>query len=148
MVPCEKHGNEESPAFSKSNGSEIWVLLLEKCYAKMYGTYENIEAGQTIEAIKDLTGAPGKSIKNTGDLNLIWDFILTNERKNYVLTCGSQTDDRGMETKKESGIVSSHAYGILNAREVKSKQIWLNIIRLNMPLRTFFYQLTKENWHD
>jgi hypothetical protein len=69
-----------------------------------------------------LTGAPGKSIKNDGDLDLVWDFIITNERKNFILTCGSQSDDRGLETKKESGIVSSHAYGILDAREVKSKE--------------------------
>lgn len=56
----------------------------------MYGTYENIEAGQTVEAIKDLTGAPGKSIKNNeGDVNLVWDFIISNERKKFLLTCGS-----------------------------------------------------------
>lgn len=64
------------------------MLLLEKCYAKIYGTYDKIEAGQTVEAIKDLTGAPGKTIKND-DVNLVWDFILTNERKLFILTCGS-----------------------------------------------------------
>ena len=33
------------PLFSSSNGYEIWVLLLEKAWAKIYGSYENVEAG-------------------------------------------------------------------------------------------------------
>ena len=32
------------------------MLLLEKAYAKMYGTYDRIEAGLTGDAIRDLTG--------------------------------------------------------------------------------------------
>ena len=86
FLPCRKEDGD--PAFSRANGEELWVLLLEKCYAKIYGAYDKIEAGQTIESIKDLTGAPGKSIKNE-DPEIIWEFILTNERKNFILTCGS-----------------------------------------------------------
>ena len=39
--PCNKENNQ--PAFSKNNGSELWVMVLEKAYAKCYGSYENIE---------------------------------------------------------------------------------------------------------
>ncbi len=43
--PCDKSGDL---LFSRSNGdAELWVLLLEKAYAKMYGSYEKIEAGFT-----------------------------------------------------------------------------------------------------
>ena len=33
------------PAFSKANGDEMWVLILEKVWAKLHGSYERIEAG-------------------------------------------------------------------------------------------------------
>jgi len=46
------------PAFSKANGPELWVLLLEKCYAKAYGSFGSINFGKSGECINDLTGAP------------------------------------------------------------------------------------------
>lgn len=53
--PCSKDG---TPAFSRANGPELWVLLLEKAYAKVYGSFENIEGGNPAVALRDLTGAP------------------------------------------------------------------------------------------
>lgn len=33
------------PAFSKAVGQELWVILLEKAWAKLYSSYKRIEAG-------------------------------------------------------------------------------------------------------
>ena len=49
-------------AFSRANGDELWVLLLEKAYAKAYGSYEIIEGGNPAFALRDLTGAPYENI--------------------------------------------------------------------------------------
>jgi len=46
------------PIFSKNNQNEIWVMLLEKAYAKIYGSYQAIEFGVTGLALSSLTGAP------------------------------------------------------------------------------------------
>lgn len=51
------------PAFSDAVGSELWVVLLEKAWAKMYTSYKRIEAGYPEEGLHDLTGAPIKQIR-------------------------------------------------------------------------------------
>ena len=33
------------PAFSRSCNDELWVLIMEKAWAKVHGSYESIEAG-------------------------------------------------------------------------------------------------------
>ena len=54
--------NTERWAFSrpsKDDGvNEIWVLLLEKVWAKVFGSYQRIEAGTAGEAMYPLTGCP------------------------------------------------------------------------------------------
>ena len=44
-------------AFSKSIGKEIWVLVLEKAWAKIFGSYQRIEAGTMSEAMDALSPA-------------------------------------------------------------------------------------------
>lgn len=46
-------------AMSKSSQEkEIWVMLLEKAWAKIFGNYMRIEGGTTGEALPSLCGAP------------------------------------------------------------------------------------------
>jgi Calpain family cysteine protease len=40
---------------------EIWPMIIEKAYAKMYGSYENIVSGIIQEAMVDLTNGTGAS---------------------------------------------------------------------------------------
>ena len=65
-LPC-KNGK---PCFSRSNGEELWVLILEKAWAKVHGSYERIESGMTYLTVRDLTGSPGNvyNIENTENL--------------------------------------------------------------------------------
>mmetsp|Transcript_17988 Transcript_17988/g.13014 ORF Transcript_17988/g.13014 Transcript_17988/m.13014 type:complete len:94 (+) Transcript_17988:306-587(+) len=48
----------EITAFSKSKENELWVLLLEKAWAKVNSCYETTIKGYTSEAFRVLTGAP------------------------------------------------------------------------------------------
>ncbi len=46
---------------TQSANKEIWSMILEKAYAKMYGSYQNIEGGLVDAALADLTnGAPAR----------------------------------------------------------------------------------------
>lgn len=46
-----------------SESGAWWMPLLEKAYAKMYGYYGNLEGGQTLQSLSDLTGMPVKNYK-------------------------------------------------------------------------------------
>jgi calpain-15 len=50
----------KGPIFSRANGNELWVLLLEKAYAKLHGNYQLLKGGYCNEALIDLTGCPSR----------------------------------------------------------------------------------------
>jgi hypothetical protein len=45
-------------SFSRAKRSQLWVSLLEKAYAKLYGCYDALHGGHIPEALFDLTGFP------------------------------------------------------------------------------------------
>jgi len=61
-IPCDADGD---PCFSKANGNELWVMLLEKAWAKIHGSYERIIGGQAHLTFRDMTGAPSFEFEST-----------------------------------------------------------------------------------
>ena len=53
--PCQ---NNNKVLFAQPHNNEIWVLLLEKCWAKIFYSFKAIEGGSLIEGLVALTGAP------------------------------------------------------------------------------------------
>jgi calpain-15 len=57
----------DKPAFTKGSNDEIWVMIIEKAWAKVFGSYENIVSGFPTEVLRTLTGAPTRTIFTTDD---------------------------------------------------------------------------------
>lgn len=58
-----------------SGGQEIWVMILEKCWAKLYGSYSSIIGGLPNEVLHAFSSAPVfyHPIPSTPDKqNLLW----------------------------------------------------------------------------
>ena len=70
--PSHNRGRGWELAFSKTDQNELWVILLEKAYAKAYGSYWEIIGGDPVHALRDLTGAPYDRIENFDDLDAAW----------------------------------------------------------------------------
>ena len=69
-VPCSIGG--DSPLFTSANSGEMWVPLLEKAVAKMFGSYAAIEGGYSFYAFQILTGDAVQSAQ-VGDDG--WDMV-------------------------------------------------------------------------
>lgn len=69
---------------------DIGVMLIEKAYAKQYGrSYKNIEVGFSLDAIKDLTGAPAEYI-DLKSPDHAFQLIRDSLEAGFVLTVSSK----------------------------------------------------------
>jgi len=104
-------------AFSKTDQKELWVILLEKAYAKAYGSYWDIIGGDPVHALRDLTGAPYDRIEDYSDMNAAWEKLKIFNTQNFIITCFTKSTEI-TEEKSGNGLVSGHAYSILDVREI------------------------------
>jgi len=134
VIPCKRGSNV--PAFTRTLGNELWVLLLEKAWAKVNENYENIEAGNSVEALSFLTGAPSITIKTDKKEHLEdnWKQILDASNKKYVM-CASAGHTNNGETKdfKSVGLSCDHTYSLLSAIELIHKGRTLRLLKLRDP---------------
>lgn len=61
IFPVGRDGNW---AFARNiSGTELWPTIIEKAYAKLHGSYDNIQAGKVQYALQDLTGGAPEEIR-------------------------------------------------------------------------------------
>ena len=141
QIPCTE-GQSGQPMFSSANENELWVLILEKAWAKLHGSYERIIGGQAHQTLRDLTGAPGFEYETSEED--AWDKILDAEKKDFIMAAGVPAEDA--EKLKAIGLVGGHSYGLIAARTVKNKDgDKVNIVNLRNPWGSFEW---KGDWGD
>ena len=123
-------------AYAQPNKNKIWVMLLEKAWAKINGGYMNIISGRCFQALEFLVGR-GSLFYNLanreGDdlINLkrkIIRDIQLSDKNNCLISCQTIDD----ESIDKVGLITHHAYSILDFCRIKTaeeKNVFLFKIR-------------------
>ena len=67
LMPCI----DGKPCFARTHSDDLWVMIIQKAYAKILGSYERIESATEAEVLNDLTGAPSFVLNTIDDLESI-----------------------------------------------------------------------------
>ena len=110
LIPVNQ---KNQPLFAKaSGGNEIWVIILEKCWAKLHKSYAAISGGLPHEVLHAFSGAPtfyNSMPRTKEDQDALFQVLLDADRKDSVLCCGTKSD---LEIEKK-GLVIGHAYTLV-----------------------------------
>ena len=113
-IPCDR----QQVVFSAANENELWVILLEKAWAKLHGSYERIEAGFAENVMRDLTGAPTEVIEC--DEEKLWDACVKADKEGFVMAA-SAGKGSSVEALEELGLIGYHAYGLIGCVEIEDR---------------------------
>ena len=107
-----------SPMFSRCHGEELWVLLLEKAFAKLEGSYLRLREVPLRKALSTLTGFPVRTLNfaDTQSAEEIWDLLFTAYNSNYLSVAA---------TDKYTYVVLS-VHNTAQGRLVQMRNIWGN----------------------
>ena len=87
--------DEKKTIFSKARDKgSLWVLILEKVFAKRYGNYQHLESGDPADGMRALTGGPNRYVahKNSG-INKIWNLLKKHTVSDYIQVHTKGNDD-------------------------------------------------------
>ena len=104
--------------FSKGAKNTIWLQILEKCFAKAYGSYSKLETIDIDRILHDLTFAPIVTLDNSLK-NLFLKLESANKKKWIILACAGDTE-AGLDLLKEIGLVPGNSYPVVNIFKIKN----------------------------
>ena len=116
----------KKPCYAQTKEKEIWVMLLEKAWAKVNGGYANIISGIPCEALEVLTGT-GSLIYDLENLDGedVEDYkyeIVKNvqlaDQNNSLISCSTTSDPNIQRV----GLVEGHAYTLISFNRIETSQ--------------------------
>ncbi|XP_074844682.1 calpain-14-like [Carettochelys insculpta] len=108
----------------------FWGALLEKAYAKLYGSYEDLQIGNVSEALVDFTGGVNMTIKLAEAPPDLWNILTRATCSRSLMGCQTHL---GTTQVLENGLVVGHAYTVTGMRKVTCKCGSESLVRLRNP---------------
>ena len=126
------------PCYVRSaDAGELWPIIIEKAFAKVYGSFEKIEGGFTSAGFASILGRVERNYiqkiqadKNLADPEQLWDFVSNNLWENgFILGCSwvqvstEEVEGRLGETRARQGLIGGHAYGVMGVWEIGTTRL-------------------------
>ena len=103
-VPCYNNGG---PIFSHGDDESLWLLILEKAFAKTYGGYKLLEGGSPTEALRDLLGSPisvftlsNAQVRAMAVSGALWKLLTNFHKQESLLVAVTETLGTWQQGKK------------------------------------------------
>ena len=131
-IPCYGSWGKNF-AFTSTNGHELWVILLEKAWAKLNGNYAKSIGGEPHEVFDVITNTHSEKIRITSaKASEIWDSLINAEKRGFIMTAGTSGDTYNLRIE-ENGLVPGHAYTLLGVREVNTGSGREKLVHIRNP---------------
>jgi hypothetical protein len=117
--------NGDYPFVNSGDKTELWPTILEKAFAKKYGSYALIEGGMVHLVLAELTnGIPEKiDIDKSTNTTKLYEKLFALQKEDIFFGAGSPSHPDGDRAKSNTGIVQGHAYSILKFVKVDNLKL-------------------------
>lgn len=144
-VPC--CASTGKPCFSHTESGALWVVLLEKAWAKLHGSYKHLEVGAPYQAMMDMSCSPGECFGFKQAAQEIGPERMNGRLRKYlrygdVLLASSPTyEDEDPQDPEACRLMLNQAYSLLRICRVQGQLLFC----LRSPAKSFEW---KGNWSD
>jgi hypothetical protein len=119
--------------FAAPNGEELWVMLLEKAWAKINGGYANIVGGEEKDSFYALTGFVSDFFDHKKiSLDELWVSISSAEINNEIMSA-STPNGKSPDEKLPNGLILGHAYTLLGTVTIIKNGKQVRLVNLRNP---------------
>jgi hypothetical protein len=88
QIPCMRGTNE--PLFAKPRTPETWVMIFEKAWVKMFGSYLAAEKMSPFHMFENVLPAPcTQDMIDVSKIDETFDKFVEYDKKNYIMTASS-----------------------------------------------------------
>lgn len=113
--------------------TEFWPALLEKAYAKVCGSYSDMNAGTPAEALVDFTGGVHVCVDLQHPPADLWALMTRAAQSRSLMGCGTPQGETSANTVLPNGLVQGHAYTVTGLKELLSQGQMVRLVRLWNP---------------
>lgn len=123
------------PLFTKppEDSQELWVMILEKAYAKALGSYARINGGHPHEVLNSLNeGGSIYYFLGTMNPDLLWRKMLRASKRNLPMIASTLEEPE----LAKLGLIETHTYSLIDCLEIMGRRI----VSLRNPWGKFEWQ--------